>query len=64
MKTYSVMCFGVPEDFSSMCSVEVQAVDADGAKKEAVKQMNRMGYPNAVVAPEIPGMPVAMELNR
>ena len=63
MKTYSVMCFGVPDDFSSMCSVEVQAVDVNGAKTAAVKQMNRMGYPNAVVAPEIPGAPVVIELN-
>lgn len=62
MKTYSVMCMGAPDDFSSMCSVEVKALDVDGAKREAVKLMAKMGYPDATVLPDLPGMSAVLEL--
>ena len=63
MKKYSVLCFGAPDDFGNIHSMEVQAESVEEAKVEAIKQMNRIGYPDAVVAPEIPGVPVAMELS-
>ena len=36
--------------------MEVQAADAESAKKEAIKLMVRNGYPDAFVPAEIPGM--------
>ena len=62
MKNYSVLCFEEKYAFDKIVTVRVAAEDKESAKKEALKKI-RKTFPNAMIAPELPGTEVVMEVD-
>ena len=61
MKDYSVLCMQDQFAFDKIMQVRVSAKDEEEAKQKALKTI-RGSYPNAVLAPELPGTKVVMEV--
>ena len=61
MKDYSVLCMQDQFAFDKIIQVRVNAKDEEEAKQKALKTI-RGSYPNAVLAPELPGTRVVMEV--
>ena len=61
MKDYSVLCMQDQFAFDKIIQVRVSAKDEEEAKQKALKTI-RGSYPNAVLAPELPGTKVVMEV--
>lgn len=61
MKDYSVLCMQDQFAFDKIMQVRVSAKDEEEAKQKALKTI-RKSYPNAVLAPELPGTKVVMEV--
>ena len=63
MKKYRVLCMLDSGSLDSLTGVEVTATDPNDAKSQALLALKKEGYPNAIVAPALPGAPVVMEMN-
>lgn len=61
MKEYSVLCMQDQFAFDKIMQVRVSAKDEEEAKQKALKTI-RGSYPNAVLAPELPGTRVVIEV--
>ena len=61
MKDYSVLCMQDQFAFDKIMQVRVSAKDEEEAKQKALKTI-RGSYPNAVLAPELPGTRVVIEV--
>ncbi|HCE34065.1 MAG TPA: hypothetical protein DEQ88_01635 [Clostridiales bacterium] len=61
MKDYSVLCMQDQFAFDKIIQVRVSAKDEEEAKQKALNTI-RGSYPNAVLAPELPGTKVVMEV--
>ena len=61
MKDYSVLCMQDQFAFDKIIQVRVSAKDEEEAKQKALKTI-RESYPNAVLAPELPGTRVVIEV--
>lgn len=60
VKQYRVRCYLTRTEGEGLSSVKVAAPDKDAARRVALNFLREKGYPNALIPPDIPGMPLKM----